>query len=110
MIFAVAVAVAVAVGNPDSARVPQRPADRWVAEDKLKHFALSYTVTAFAFAGALNVFDTDASRTTAVVAGITAGVLKELYDRAHAKPFSGRDLIWDVAGVALGYIVVRQVR
>jgi uncharacterized protein YfiM (DUF2279 family) len=110
MMFAFAVAIAVTITQPDSTRIPQRPADRWVGEDKLKHFAMSYVTTAFAYAGARSVMTADASTRSAIAAGIAAGVLKEVYDHAHAKPFSARDLIWDVAGVALGYVIVKQAR
>jgi uncharacterized protein YfiM (DUF2279 family) len=82
--------------------------DAWFGADKFKHFAMSYAVTAFAFAGARSLFDDDPSLALAVAAGSTAGLLKEVYDRRHGKPFSGRDLVWDAAGVAVGFVMMRQ--
>ena len=88
------------------AAAPER--DAWLGEDKFKHFAMSFAVTAFAFAGARSVFDADTSLGFAIATGSTAGLLKEFYDRARGRPFSKRDLVWDAAGVAVGVIMARQ--
>jgi uncharacterized protein YfiM (DUF2279 family) len=113
----------VALANGDSAKVggaplrtarfetaaaPARPADAWFGADKFKHFAMSYAITAFAFAGARSVLDGDTSLGLAVAAGSAAGLMKEFYDRARGRPFSARDLAWDAAGIALGFVMVRQ--
>jgi uncharacterized protein YfiM (DUF2279 family) len=83
-------------------------ADAWLGADKFQHFAMSYAITAFTFAGARSLLDSDASLGLAIAAGSTAGLLKEFYDRARGRPFSKRDLVWDAAGVALGFVIVRQ--
>ena len=117
------IALVVGIGSADSTKAggaPLRPSllaadtpaavppDAWLGADKFKHFAMSYAVTAFAFAGARSLFDDDASLGLAIAAGSAAGLLKEFYDRARGRPFSKRDLVWDAAGVALGFVIVRQ--
>lgn len=77
--------------------------DRWIAEDKLKHFGMSFAITGFAF-GAVQ------DKRVAVSASVAAGLLKEAYDKRHRRPFSGRDLFWDALGIAAGYAMIRQVR
>ena len=77
--------------------------DAWLGPDKFKHAAMSYAITAYTFAA------TD-SEPAAVASAAIAGILKEIYDRKRGYAFSLRDLVWDAAGVALGYAVVKQTR
>lgn len=84
--------------------------DAWIAEDKLQHFAMSFGVTAFSYAAARTALDPDAARLTAGIAGLVAGVGKEIYDVRQGEHFSVRDLVWDVAGIALGLAFVHQIR
>jgi uncharacterized protein YfiM (DUF2279 family) len=77
--------------------------DAWLGPDKFKHAAMSYAITAYTFAA------TD-SEPAAVASAAIAGILKEIYDRRRGYAFSLRDLVWDAAGVALGYAVVKQTR
>jgi len=84
--------------------------DRWLAEDKLKHFTMSYGITMFAYAGGRMLADHNTSTALAIGAGVTAGILKEFYDRSRDKPFSLRDLTWDVAGIAAGYALIKNAR
>lgn len=91
----------------DTAKVQQRVhedlSDRWVAEDKLKHFGMSFAITGFTFS---MVED----RRVAVSASAAAGLLKEVYDKRQRRAFSGRDLFWDALGIAAGYAVIKQAR
>jgi len=115
-----AAALAALLASTDSMRGPvrnrtfdeavpvQSARDAWLGEDKFRHFAMSYAITGFAFAGARVVFGDDTSLGLAIAAGSTAGLLKEFYDRSRGRPFSKRDLVWDAAGVAVGAIMVRQ--
>lgn len=92
-------------------RPAQAERDAWLAEDKLKHFFTSFAVTAFGYSGLRAIgADRDAARWGGVGAGLVAGVGKELHDRRDAGPFSVRDLVWDVAGVAVGYFVSEASR
>jgi uncharacterized protein YfiM (DUF2279 family) len=77
--------------------------DAWIGADKFKHAAMSYAITTYTFGA------TD-SEPLAVATGAIAGILKEIYDRRRGSLFSVRDLVWDAAGVALGYAVVKQTR
>lgn len=91
---------------------PQRPADRWVAEDKWKHFFASFVVTALS-AAAARTAGADAETSALVGAGVGTGVgvWKELRDlRAPGETASLRDLTWDVAGVGAAAAMAAQAR
>ena len=95
----------------DTAPTPPRQADAWIAEDKVKHAAMSFAVTAFVQAG---VRSADVQTGTAVpiaaaVAGIV-GIGKEVHDRRKGGSFSVRDLAWDAAGIIAGVLVTSQAR
>jgi uncharacterized protein YfiM (DUF2279 family) len=80
-----------------------KPKDRMLSEDKFKHAGMSFAITSFSYAATEN-------KAAAVSAAVTAGLLKELYDRRHKRPFSVKDLMWDAAGIALGYVMIKQVK
>jgi uncharacterized protein YfiM (DUF2279 family) len=83
---------------------PVAPAgDAWLGADKFKHAGMSYAITAFSFAAT-------ESEAAAIAGAGVAGILKEIYDRRRGSVFSLRDLVWDAAGIALGYAVVKQTR
>jgi uncharacterized protein YfiM (DUF2279 family) len=109
MIVELAIAAALAADSAGPRRPvalqdsTRRAADQWIAGDKFMHFHMSYAVTAFAFGATCNAH-------VSVAAGAAAGILKEVYDKRAGKPFSGRDLVWDAAGIALGYAIMKQVR
>jgi uncharacterized protein YfiM (DUF2279 family) len=90
-----------------------QPRDRWVAEDKWRHFFTSFTVTALS-AGAARLAGADAERSAWVGAsvGAGAGIWKELRDRRRpgAGTASVLDLGWDAAGVGAATLVVLQSR
>ena len=84
--------------------------DSWLGEDKFKHFAFSYAVTAGTAAGARLFTDNDASVITGAALGVAAGVAKEIYDRRNRGGASLRDLLWDLAGVGAGVLIMQQAR
>jgi uncharacterized protein YfiM (DUF2279 family) len=90
----------------------QEPRDRWIGEDKFKHFFSSVAATTISASGARMV-GVDA-RTAAWIgagAGASLGVWKEARDLAGPSGrVSFRDLVWDGAGVAAGTAVMLQVR
>ena len=92
-----------AVRDEPASRTLVPEGDAWLGPDKFKHAAMSYAITAYTFAA------TD-SEPVAVASAAIAGILKEIYDRRRGSLFSVRDLVWDAAGVALGYAVVKQTR
>ena len=84
--------------------------DRWLGRDKAYHFAASAAIQGLTHglvrSGGGNY------RTASGVAGLTtlsAGVGKELYDRADGRYFSWKDLVADAVGGVSGAVVVRQV-
>jgi uncharacterized protein YfiM (DUF2279 family) len=84
--------------------------DAWLGEDKFKHFAMSYMITATSFAAARIVTDRDASVTTGIALGVAAGIAKEMYDKRDRRRFSVRDLLWDAAGITAGALIAKQTR
>ncbi|MGQ0814482.1 MAG: hypothetical protein ACT4O1_08445 [Gemmatimonadota bacterium] len=109
--IALAVALQLAVSTPvqgDSAvravqAVQAVQADAVFGADKLQHFAMSYAITSFAFAGSRN-------ESVAVATAAAAGIAKELYDHSKGRPLSVLDLLWDAAGIAVGFAIIRQAR
>lgn len=85
-------------------------ADRWIAEDKARHFALSFAATSMAYGGARLALDPQPGRRAAAGVALLLGVGKELVDLRNGGPFSLKDLAWDAAGVALGSLLAQQIR
>ncbi len=92
---------------------PKVPADRFFAEDKLKHFAVSFVFTSFATSGARAA---GLGRTPSLLAGAAAGmglgVAKELRDlrTPESTTASVYDLAWDAMGVGAATILAAQNR
>jgi uncharacterized protein YfiM (DUF2279 family) len=84
-------------------------ADAWIGEDKFKHLALSYMVTATVAAGARTFTDRDDSIIAGAALGLLASVGKEIVDRKKGS-WSVRDLLWDMAGITLAVLVEQQTR
>ncbi|MGK7313593.1 MAG: hypothetical protein ACN0LA_15370 [Candidatus Longimicrobiales bacterium M2_2A_002] len=92
-----------------SATVASR-GDRWIAEDKVRHFALSFAATSMAYGGARLGLDPGPGRRAAAGLALLLGVGKELVDLRNGGRFSLKDLAWDAAGVALGSLLAQQIR
>ena len=93
-------------------RQQAEPRDRWIAEDKFKHFFASFVVTSLS-AGAARAAGLDPAPSAWVGAGVgvTAGVWKEVRDhRRQDAAVSLKDGVWDLAGVGAATALVRQVR
>jgi uncharacterized protein YfiM (DUF2279 family) len=86
-------------------------ADRWFAEDKMRHLAMAFATTSFGHAAA-RVAGADAGTATALGAAATvvASIGKEVFDRRAGGIFSYRDLVWDAAGILLGVALVGNAR
>jgi uncharacterized protein YfiM (DUF2279 family) len=91
------------------ARRPQ-PADPWLAQDKVRHFAMSFAATGFTYGGARTLLDADAAFVTAAVAALGLGFGKEIHDARQGRWFSFKDMVWNAAGVTLGLTLVYHVR
>jgi uncharacterized protein YfiM (DUF2279 family) len=114
--FVIAAALVLGAGDPPPSATPTPtplPAvstDRWLAEDKLRHFTMSFAVTQMAYGAARVALDPDPAAASAVGLAAILGVGKELVDRRAGGPFSARDLVWDAAGIALGLVLVLEIR
>jgi uncharacterized protein YfiM (DUF2279 family) len=84
--------------------------DRWIGEDKFRHFFYSYAITTGTAGAARAVTGHDESVVVGAAIGLLAGVGKELYDRKGNGTASFRDLLWDVAGVTVGVLVAQHTR
>lgn len=117
----VAVAVALLLGAQRPIERPALPPsdpprlafaaqDRWFAEDKYRHFFMSFggTVLGYGAVGALG--DADAAAAIALGAGAAAGVAKELLDRRAGGSFSLRDLAWDGLGLLAAWGLLKNTR
>ncbi len=85
------------------------PGDRWLGEDKIKHFFTSAFVQSMSY-GALRTsgLDHGAALAGASVTTAAVGVGKEWHDLHVKGEFSVRDLAWDAAGA--GAVTVLLVR
>ena len=98
------------VGAPAPPSDPGVPVDAWLAEDKLRHFALSFAATEMAYGGARLGLDHEQAVPAAAAAAFVLGLAKEVRDTRGGGAFSLKDLTWDLAGVALGVALVRKIR
>ncbi len=91
---------------------PDPPRDRWVGEDKWKHFFASFVVTSLsASAARATGLSPEQSALVGASVGAGAGVWKELNDRrAPGATVSFRDLAWDAAGIGAGAFVATRSR
>ncbi len=90
---------------------PRPSEDAWLGQDKLKHLTTSFAATTMGYAGLRATgLDHRPAATLAIVGAGALGVLKEIYDRKHQRPFSLRDLAWDAVGVLAGAALVDRTR
>lgn len=83
------------------------PPDPWFGEDKLRHFFTSFVVTSFT-ASAARIAGAEARASLYLGAGAAtgAGLYKEIQDARAGGVFSGRDLVWDIGGIAAAGVVL----
>jgi uncharacterized protein YfiM (DUF2279 family) len=86
--------------------------DRWIAEDKFKHFFTSFVVTSISASAARTAgLDVETSALVGTGVGASIGIWKEIDDIGKAKETASlRDLTWDFAGVGAAFAMMRQVR
>jgi putative lipoprotein len=86
--------------------------DRWVGEDKWKHFFASFVVTSLSASAARAAgLDPVPSAWVGAGVGVTAGAFKEIRDRRRENATASfRDAAWDLAGVGAATALLRQVR
>lgn len=85
-----------------------RDGDKWLGEDKLKHFGLSAFFAGGSYIVAKRHFDFDKGKSFTIGVGITItlGAAKEIIDyRTPDQTSSHKDLIWDIAGALTGALL-----
>lgn len=84
-----------------------RQDDRWFSADKTRHLGASAAIQIMGF-GVLRSarLRQGPALVSAGVVSLAAGIGKELRDRRSGGDPSLRDLAWDVAGIALGSVLV----
>lgn len=83
--------------------------DRWLAKDKLDHFAASAFLTGLGFFAMRRELDVNDSRAknSAMVFSFSLGILKEVYDKTSRKGIASlKDLTADAAGIGLGFALL----
>lgn len=94
----------------DPARLASAPQDRWLAEDKYRHFFMSFGGTVLSYGAARSFGEADAAAAFAMGAGAAAGVAKEVLDRRAGGGFSLRDLAWDGLGLLAAWGLIKNTR
>lgn len=100
------------VGQAPSS-TPAPPAvgdDPLVGQDKLRHFAMAFAAAEVGYGVARIRLSADAALTTSLGAALLAAIGKEVHDHRYRGHFSVPDLAWGLAGVALGAVLVREIR
>ena len=87
-----------------SARPAPQQQDRWLAVDKVQHFAMSYGAAMFGY-GILRGADVEHedAQTAALAGSLALGIGKELFDRSRGGAFSLKDLAWDALGTVAAW-------
>lgn len=85
--------------------------DRWFSADKAKHFFMAAFVQSATYTSLRAVgLNSDASIGAASVVSVGVSIGKEVHDRRHGGPFSGKDLVWDAAGIGAASALVLRTR
>ena len=74
--------------------------DSWTGPDKKQHFAFSFAAGFLA----RGIFH-ELTAPQAIAVGMIPGVIKEIADSGNGGKFSGKDLVWDLAGAAAGVYI-----
>jgi len=84
----------------------QKIDDPWLSQDKFLHFSMSAAITGFSYYASVEKFDMELDKAKTLSVSVTAliGLGKELYDKKKKGRFSWKDLFWDSAGIAAGYL------
>jgi len=89
----------------DSLLIP--PKDEWFSEDKFHHFAHSAAISSSIYLIANNITKTDDNTSFYISISSLIGLSKEIKDSKEEKgTASSKDLIFDIAGVLFGILLV----
>lgn len=92
----------------DSIRI-NLPKDPWFSEDKLHHFLHSAAISSSTYLISTNIGSIDKKNSLyiSISIGTLAGITKEIHDKhKRDETFSVKDLIYDIAGVIAGILLV----
>src|SRR5262245_66302032 len=74
--------------------------DSWFGADKAKHFFMAAFVQSVTYTSLRSVgLNSDGSLAGATTVSVGVSIGKEMHDRRHGGAFSGKDLVWDGAGI-----------
>ncbi len=95
--------------SPDSIEVKKgkKIQDPWFGEDKLYHLTVASLMTgAFyhLFYCKMEI-EEKTSITSSLGIVVTASISKEIWDKKRGKFFSYKDLLFDIAGIVVGYLI-----
>jgi uncharacterized protein YfiM (DUF2279 family) len=81
--------------------------DPWLSQDKFLHFSVSAAITGISYRMNARTFDMELNTAKTVSVSFTTliGIGKELFDKKTKGHFSWKDLLWDGAGIMVGYLV-----
>lgn len=94
-------AIALAAGDTTA----PRPADPWIAPDKVKHAVVAFALQGGGYAALRTASDHRTAVVGAALGTVAASLLKERFDR-HRTGFSMRDLAWDALGIVVASVIV----
>jgi uncharacterized protein YfiM (DUF2279 family) len=89
---------------------PEHPGgDSWFGADKAKHFFTAAFVQTLSYGGLRATgLSRNASLAGATVVSSSVSLGKEVSDRRSGGAFSGKDLVWDAAGIAGATVLLRR--
>ncbi|MBN1480394.1 hypothetical protein EH223_20300 [candidate division KSB1 bacterium] len=83
--------------------------ETWFAQDKVHHFMVSAFLTGLSYYACKQEFDFSEEKTSvaSISFSLSLGIAKEVYDGVSGKGTpSFKDVIADVAGVAVGFAII----
>jgi uncharacterized protein YfiM (DUF2279 family) len=85
--------------------------DQWFSQDKFLHFYFSATIAGLSYHIYADQLKRDNNQGKVISVSLTAlvGLGKEIYDKKKKNHFSWKDLFWDGAGLAAGYLLFIQL-
>jgi len=85
--------------------------DQWFSQDKFLHFYFSATIAGLSYHVYADQLKKNENQGKVISVSLTAlvGLGKEIYDKKKKNHFSWKDLFWDGAGLAAGYLLFIQL-
>lgn len=94
------------LGPPAHGSIPS-----FVGADKPVHAAMSFALVMFGQAAAAGLgSDAGDARVVGVAVSVAGGIAKELHDLSRGGLVDVADLTWNLAGIAIGWLLVREIR